>query len=104
MTTMPARLDATRSYPTRWYAWYVITIFFLAAILSYTDRLILNLLVDPIRHDLHISDTQISLLQGAAFAVLYSIIGLPLGLFSDRHNRRNLIVFGIVIWSVATAL
>lgn len=91
------------AYPKAGYAIYVLLIFFIVAILSYTDRLILNLLVDPIRHDLGISDTQISLLQGVAFAVLYCFIGLPLGRFADRFNRRNLILFGVVIWSAATA-
>lgn len=90
-------------YPRTGYAIYVLAIFFVVAILSYTDRLILNLLVDPIRHDLAITDTQVSLLQGAAFAVLYSIIGLPLGRSADRFNRRNLILFGVVVWSAATA-
>ncbi len=90
-------------YPKAGYAIYVLVIFFIVAILSYTDRLILNLLVDPIRHDLDITDTQISLLQGAAFAVLYSVIGLPLGRSADRFNRRNLILFGVVVWSAATA-
>lgn len=71
--------------------------------LAYTDRLILNVLVDPIRHDLGASDVQVSFLQGAAFAVIYSLIGLPLGRFADRHNRRNLVVAGVLLWSVATA-
>jgi MFS family permease len=84
-------------------AWFALTVFFIAAVLSYTDRLILNLLVEPIRHDLSISDAQISYLQGAAFAVIYAIVGLPLGRFADRHNRRNIILAGIILWSVATA-
>jgi MFS family permease len=90
-------------YPKTGYALYVVAIFFLAAIVSYTDRLILNLLVDPVRHDLGITDTQVSLLQGAAFAVLYACIGLPLGRIADRYNRRNVILFGILVWSAATA-
>lgn len=93
-----------RDYPNAHYAWYVLTIFFVAAILSYTDRLVLNLLVDPIRQDIHISDTQISLLQGAAFAVVYSFISLPLGRYADTHNRRNVLIAGVLIWSVATAI
>ncbi|MBS0418753.1 MAG: MFS transporter [Proteobacteria bacterium] len=93
-----------RDYPSGRYAWYVLVVFFIAAILSYTDRLVLNLLVDPIRRDIHISDTQVSLLQGAAFAVVYSIISLPLGRFADTHNRRNVLIAGVLIWSVATAL
>ena len=86
------------------YAWYVLSIFFLAAVLSYTDRLILNVLVDPIRQDLMISDTQVSLLQGAAFAIVYSIAGFPLGRWADQRQRRNLVVLGVIVWSTATGL
>ncbi|HEY1837368.1 MAG: MFS transporter [Rhizomicrobium sp.] len=84
-------------------AWFALAVFFAAAMLSYTDRLILNLLVEPIRHDLLISDVQISYLQGAAFAVIYALVGLPLGRLADRHNRRNIVLAGIVLWSIATA-
>jgi MFS family permease len=77
-------------------------VFFAAAILYYTDRFILNLLVDPIRADLHISDTQISLLQGAAFALVYAFAGLPFGRLADVLPRRAVIMAGVVTWSVAT--
>jgi MFS family permease len=97
-------VPAGRNYPSGGYAWYVLGIFFVAAILSYTDRLVLNLLVDPIRGDIHISDTQMSLLQGAAFAVVYSFVSLPLGRYADTHNRRNVLIGSILIWSVATAI
>ena len=97
-------LSAAKPFPLPQYAWYALGIFFLAAVLSYTDRLILNLLVDPIRHDLHITDTQVSLLQGAAFAVIYAFISLPLGRYVDSHKRRNIIAAGVLIWSLATAL
>lgn len=83
--------------------WIALAIFFLAGMLSYTDRFILNFLVDPIRGAMAISDTQVSYLQGAAFAVLYAFFGLPLGRYADRHNRRRLLVAGIVLWSAATA-
>jgi predicted MFS family arabinose efflux permease len=83
-------------------AWRAVITFAIAAIVSYTDRLILNLLVDPIRADLGISDTQVSLLQGAAFAVLYACAGVPLGRVADRWPRRNVIAAGVVIWSAAT--
>ena len=102
-------LDASRATsdpgrsPRHAVAWIALVVFFIAAVLSYTDRLILNLLVAPIRHDLGITDVQVSYLQGAAFAVIYSIVGLPLGRFADRHNRRNIIAAGIVLWSIATA-
>lgn len=85
-------------------AWYAVIIFALAAVLSYTDRLILNLLVAPIRTEMAITDTQVSFLQGAAFAIIYAFAGLPMGRHADRHGRRNLILAGIGLWSLATAL
>ncbi|HEX4677171.1 MAG TPA: MFS transporter, partial [Steroidobacteraceae bacterium] len=72
------------------------------AVLSYTDRQVLSLLVDPIRGELGISDTQVSLLLGTAFAVVYGIAGIPLGFLADRTSRRNLIFAGVVVWSCGT--
>src|SRR6202051_1163551 len=89
-------------YPARPYAWAVVGILIATAVLSYTDRQVLSLLVDPIRTDLGISDTQISLLLGTAFAVVYGIAGIPLGLLADRTSRRNLIFTGVSVWSLGT--
>jgi MFS family permease len=75
-----------------------------ATIVSQLDRQILVLLVQPIRRDLGISDTQISLLQGAAFAIFYTVMTLPLGYLADRMSRRNLIIYGILAWSASTIL
>jgi MFS family permease len=80
----------------------MIVVFFFTAMLSYTDRFILSLLVDPLRADLKISDTQVSLLQGLAFALVYSFAGLPFGRLADRVSRRAVIIAGVVLWSVAT--
>jgi MFS family permease len=63
---------------------------------------VLSLLVDPIRADLGISDTQISLLLGTAFAVVYGIAGIPLGWLADRTSRRNLIFCGVIVWTLGT--
>jgi len=90
------------AYPRPVYAWSVVAILIGAAVLSYTDRQVLSLLVDPIRHDLGISDTQVSLLLGSAFALIYGVAGLPLGYLADRVSRRNLIAAGLLIWSLAT--
>jgi MFS family permease len=95
--------SAAPAYPPTPAGWYVVAILFGAAMISYTDRLILNLLVDPIRRDLQLTDVQISYLQGAAFAIIYAIIALPMGNFADRHSRRKLLLFGISTWSLATA-
>jgi predicted MFS family arabinose efflux permease len=89
-------------YPSRPYAWTVVAILIATAILSYTDRQVLSLLVDPIRADLGISDTQISLLLGTAFAVVYGFAGIPLGFLADRTSRRNLIFGGVLVWSIGT--
>jgi MFS family permease len=89
-------------YPSPSHAWYVVGVLVMATVLSYTDRQILSLLVDPIRHDLFISDTQIGLLIGTAFALVYGVAGLPLGWLADRLRRRDLIVAGILLWSCGT--
>lgn len=91
-----------RGYPSRPYAWTVVAILIATAVLSYTDRQVLSLLVDPIRGELGISDTQVSLLLGTAFAVVYGIAGIPLGILADRTSRRNLIFAGVVVWSCGT--
>jgi MFS family permease len=94
--------DDDSGYPRRSYAWSVLAILVATAIVSYTDRQVLSLLVDPVRRDLGISDTQISLLLGTAFAVIYGIAGIPFGMLADRISRRNLIFFAVIVWSIGT--
>ena len=91
-------------YPSRRVAWYTVFILMVCYTLSYADRQILAFLVGPLRHDLHISDTDVGLLQGFAFALVYTVFGLPMGALADRFSRRNLVAIGVVIWSVMTSL
>jgi MFS family permease len=93
---------AAEDYPPRPYAWTVVAILIATAVLSFTDRQVLSLLVDPIRNDLQITDAQIGLLLGIAFALVYGAAGIPLGYLADRVSRRNLIFAGVVVWSVGT--
>jgi MFS family permease len=86
------------------YAWYVVIVLMLAYTLSFVDRQILSLLVKPIKAELQISDTQIGLLQGFAFALFYTVLGLPMGRIVDRYNRRNLIAGGVFLWSLMTTV
>ena len=86
------------------YAWFVVAILMIAYVFSFVDRQILNLLVGPIRRDLGISDTQMSLLMGFSFAIFYTILGIPLGRLADSKSRRGLIAAGVIVWSVMTAL
>lgn len=90
-------------WPRPIYRWYVVGILLVAYTLSFVDRMILSLLVAPIRAALDISDTQVSLLIGLAFALFYTVLGLPIAWIADRWNRRNLIVVGVALWSVMTA-
>lgn len=87
-----------------WYGWYVVAVLMLAYVCSFVDRQILALMVVPIRRDLGISDTQMSLLMGLSFALFYSFLGLPIGRLADRASRRTIISWGIAIWSLMTAL
>ncbi|MDE3054931.1 MAG: MFS transporter, partial [Gemmatimonadota bacterium] len=85
------------------YAWYVVGVLTLANVGGFVDRLILSLLVVPIRRDLGISDTQMSLLMGLAFSVFYTVLGLPIGWLADRANRKAIMGWGVAVWSVMTA-
>lgn len=76
----------------------------LAYVVSFIDRQILSLMVDPIKADLGLSDFQVSLLQGLAFALFFAIMGIFFGRLSDRRTRTWLIAAGIVWWSVMTGL
>jgi MFS family permease len=82
--------------------WYAVVVLCLTLLVSFTDRLVINLVVDPIRVTLSLTDFEISLLQGAGFAVIFALAGVPCGRLADATNRRNVIMAGITLWSVAT--
>ena len=90
--------------PNLSYAWWVVIALTAVYTLSFVDRTILSLLVPSIKRDLGVSDTQIGLLQGLAFSLFYTLMGLPIGRIADRSNRRNLIVGGILVWSFFTTM
>lgn len=71
---------------------------------SHIDRQIVAILGQPIKESLAISDTQLGLLTGVMFAVFYATLGMPMAMWADRRNRRNLIAFSITLWSGMTAL
>ncbi|WP_374666096.1 spinster family MFS transporter [Acinetobacter sp.] len=86
------------------YAWYVVLLCMLAYIFSFIDRQILALMIEPIKADLNLSDTQFSLLHGLAFSLFYAFMGLPLAYLADRFSRPKIIAVGIIFWSIATSL
>jgi len=90
-------------WPNPRYAWYVVIVLFLGAVLSLMDRQIIALLVEDIKVDLGLNDFEIGLLQGPPFGIFYALMAIPIALVADRGNRRNIIVAGMTFWSLATA-
>lgn len=92
----------TRDYPPAWRANIALALLVVAYIVSYLDRNIIALMVDPIKRALEMSDFEISIVQGLAFAVFFSIAGVPIGYLADRMRRTTLIAIGVTLWSVMT--
>jgi len=90
-------------YPSRPYAWWVVSVLTIAYVLSFIDRQVISLMVVPIRRDLGISDTQVSLLIGLAFSIFYTLMGIPIARLADRYSRRAIITLGIIGWCITTA-
>jgi MFS family permease len=85
------------------YAWYVVAALLIVSILGYVDRLILSFLIEPIKADLVLTDTQVGMITGLAFALLYVVGGIPIGWMIDRGKRVSVLSACIVVWSGATA-
>src|SRR5215510_7543978 len=86
------------------YAYYVLGVMFVVTIFNFIDRQILSILLQPIKDDLKISDTALGFLTGFAFAIFYTVAGIPLARIADRWSRRSLIAISLAIWSLMTAL
>jgi MFS family permease len=97
-----ADTSAQPQWPSNKRAWTVTSLLLLAYILSFIDRQILNLLAEPIRQDLGLTDLDMSFLQGPAFVATYILLSLPLGHLSDSVNRTKLLAIGLGFWTVAT--
>lgn len=91
------------TWPKPAVAWFSVAVLVIAFIFSIADRIIIALLVDPIKADLDLSDTDLGIMMGLAFAIFYALMGLPIGRLSDRHSRRSIIAVGIFLWSLMTA-
>src|SRR5437899_5635216 len=97
MPATPGRTDNPR------YAWYVVAVLTLANVSGFVDSQILTLFVQPIERRFGISDTQMSYLGGLAFAVFFSMLGIPIARWADRSSRRNIMAGGVTLWSLFTA-
>jgi MFS family permease len=83
--------------------WMLVFVLFLISSSGAIDRAIVAILLEPIKQEFHVSDTALGLMTGAAFGILYAILGLPLGRYADRGDRRLLITVCVGLWSVFTA-
>ncbi len=92
------------AYPSPRSAWYVTILLTFAYSFSFIDRQVINLLVDPIKNDLGVSDIEFSYLQGMLFVAPYILMSVPVGRLVDRMRRFGVVAAGIVVWSIATML
>jgi MFS family permease len=100
----PIELVPHGAAPTRGYSWYVLGVLFLVYVFNFIDRQIPSILAQDIKASLGVSDAQLGFLYGTAFAIFYSLFGIPLGRLADNWYRGRLIAAGVAAWSVMTAL
>ena len=90
-------------WPSKRYAWFLTTILLISYKVSFTDRAMINLLIDPIRSDLKLTDIQMGQILGPGFMISYILFSLPIGRMVDKFNRIFVLIGGILLWSIATA-
>src|SRR3546814_14870608 len=101
MNEKPAAIDATAAQ-ARTMLWILLIVY----IFNFLDRQIVNILAEPIKADLKLSDTQLGLLAGPAFAVFYALLGIPIARYAAKEcaNRVRLVALALANWSAVTAL
>ena len=101
MATAAVEIDT--SHVSRGYRNYVMSLLLTIYILNFLDRQIVNILAEPIKNDLQLADWQLGLMGGLAFALLYTVLGLPISLLAERKDRSIIISIAIAVWSACTA-
>lgn len=100
----PAAKPANNPYASTKAAYYALGILTIVYSINFIDRQLLSILQESIKADLMLSDAQLGLLTGFAFALFYTFAGLPIASLADRSNRRNIVAISLTIWSGMTAL
>ncbi|MEQ8559168.1 MAG: MFS transporter [Henriciella sp.] len=95
---------ASTPYSKPLYRYYVLMVLTVVYVFNFVDRQLLVILQEPIKAELDLSDTQLGLLTGFAFALFYVICGIPIARWADRGNRRSIIAISLTVWSVMTAM
>lgn len=106
---MPPNASAPVAMPqpgafTPGYRTYVLILLLLVYTTNYADRIVLGVLLEPIKNEFGASDTLMGFLTGATFAIFYATLGIPIAILADRTNRRNIIGVCVFIWSAMTVL
>jgi len=96
---MITTMDAARKHRT-----YALWILIIVYIFNFIDRQIVNILQEDIKADLHLNDTQLGMMTGLAFAVVYCTMGIPVARIADSTSRKGVMVISLAIWSAFTAL
>ena len=87
-----------------WRSHYTLIILLAVYTMSFIDRQIMGILMEPIKREFQVSDTAMGLLSGLTFALFYSTLAIPFGRYADRANRRNFVAYCCAAWSAMTAL
>jgi MFS transporter, Spinster family, sphingosine-1-phosphate transporter len=88
--------------PKRSATWWPLAVLVAVNVLNFYDRQVAGAVIEPVRKEFHLSDTQLGGLN-TAFTLLYGLVGLPLGRLADKISRKKLLAFGITIWALMTA-
>lgn len=102
VTRTEPRAPGSTPWPSSRTAWYVVGVLTVAQTLSFIDRQIISLLIGPLKIEFDLSDVEISLLGGPAFAIFYTLMGIPIGRSIDHSSRTLVISCGVFLWSLAT--
>ncbi|MBO9604229.1 MAG: MFS transporter [Novosphingobium sp.] len=100
---MPALPNEGLFLSKRYKRWLVFVLL-VVSIFNFADRAIIAVLAQPIKEDLRLTDTDLGILQGLGFAILYSVLGVPIGWLAERMSRTRMIAVTVAVWSVMTAL
>ncbi|WP_198155845.1 spinster family MFS transporter [Herbaspirillum autotrophicum] len=87
--------------PATWYALAIVTLIYAC---HFLDRMMIAIIIEPARHEFHLTDSQIGVLTGLAYGATFALAGIPLGLLIDRVNRVKLLAVLVTIWSGMTTL
>lgn len=86
------------------YRYYVLIMLMITSMFNIADRLIMSILLEDIKAEFTLTDTQLGLLAGLAFALFYALMGLPIARLADKYNRKNILSASVVFWSAMTAV